>query len=64
MWASVRNIGAEMHWNDCDMDDEETDKIEDAGADCNILEQEETLNCKLRPGEKGISMLQKQKLYK
>ena len=38
------------------MDIEVKDKVEDKGVDCNILEDEEKLNCKLYPGEKGISM--------
>ena len=56
MWASVRDVGTELLWNECEMDREEKDKVEDKGVDCNILEDEQKLNCKLYPGEKGISM--------
>ena len=56
MWASVREVGTELRWNDCKMDEEVTEKVENKGVDCNILEDEKELNCKLYPGEKGISM--------
>ena len=37
-------------------DADDGDKVDDGGVNCNILEEEKPLNCKLYPGQKGISM--------
>ena len=55
VWASVRDVGTEITWNDCV---EVDGKIDDEGVECNILEDEKELKCKLYPDEKGISMSQ------
>ena len=55
VWASVRDVGSEIIWEDCDMTDEEDPIIDDEGVDCNLLENEKELKCKLYPDEKGIS---------
>ena len=55
VWASVRDVGTEITWNDCVEID---GKIDDEGVECNILEDEKELKCKLYPDEKGISMSQ------
>ena len=52
MWASVREIGTEIHWDDCDMDG---DEVDDQGVTCNVWENEDELNCKLGHNETGIS---------
>lgn len=52
MWASVREIGTEIYWDDCDMDG---DEIDDQGVTCNVWENEDELNCKLGHNETGIS---------
>ena len=52
MWASVREIGTEIYWDDCDMDG---DEVDDQGVTCNVWENEDELNCKLRHNETGIS---------
>ena len=39
------------------MTDEEDPIIDDEGVECNLLENEKELKCKLYPDEKGISML-------
>ena len=57
VWASVRDVGTEIIWEGCDMTDEEDAIIDDEGVECNLLENEKELKCKLYPDEKGISML-------
>ena len=52
MWASVREIGTEIYWDDCDMDG---DEVDDQGVTCNVWENEDELNCKLGHNETGIS---------
>jgi len=52
VWASVREIGTEIHWDDCDMDG---DEVDDQGVTCNVWENEDELNCKLGHNETGIS---------
>ena len=56
MWAAVRNVGTEIRWDKCDTKEDEGGQkvIADGGVTCNTLDDEEPLNCKLRPGEKGI----------
>ena len=55
VWASVRDVGTEIIWEDCDMTVGEDPIIEDEGVECNLLENEKELKCKLYPDEKGIS---------
>ena len=50
-------MGTEIIWEGCDMTDEEDAIIDDEGVECNLLENEKELKCKLYPDEKGISML-------
>ena len=54
VWASVRDVGTTIIWDGCEADDE-SKEIVDYGVDCNILEDEKELKCKLYPDEKGIS---------
>lgn len=51
VWASVREIGTEIYWDDCDMDG---DEVDDQGVTCNVWENEDELNCKLGHNETGI----------
>ena len=61
----MRDVGTEIIWRGCDTIkvtdelDEENDIeiINDEGVECNVLEDENALKCKLYPDEKGISML-------
>ena len=54
VWASVRDVGTTIIWDGCEAEDE-SKEIVDYGVDCNILEDEKELKCKLYPDEKGIS---------
>ena len=52
----MRDVGTEINWDECEMDDKDDTKVDDEGVTCNLWNMEDELNCKLYPGEKGISM--------
>ena len=53
MWAAARDLGTQIYWDNCDITDNDTF----VDHKCNIIEDEEKLNCKLYPTEKNMSKL-------
>ena len=53
MYASARDLGTQIYWDNCDITDNDTF----VDHKCNIIEDEEKLNCKLYPTEKNMSKL-------
>ena len=58
----MRDVGTEINWDECEMDDKDDNKVDDEGVTCNLWNMEDELNCKLYPGEKGISMKLRKKI--
>ena len=51
VWASARDLGTEIYWDECDVSTNETF----IDHKCNVIEDEEKLNCKLYPTEQNKS---------
>ena len=50
VWASARDLGTQIYWDECDIREE---KFID--TKCNVIEDEEKMNCKLYPTETNKS---------